>query len=59
MRRTDILENKVLPLVSEKLEKELVKKWWEGHWTKIAKIAGWLSAIGGFIIIVLEIISKL
>lgn len=59
MRRTDILETKVLPLISEKMEKETVKKWWEGHWSNVARIVGWLSAIGGFIVIIMEIISKL
>ena len=59
IKRTDILENKVLPLLEEKNELETVKKWRDGRWAKAAKIAGWLSAIGGFIIVVMEIISKL
>jgi len=40
MKRTDILENKVLPLIAEKLEKDTVKRWWEGRWSTAAKIAG-------------------
>jgi len=59
MKRTDILENKVLPLITQKVEQDTVKKWVDSRWSRVAKIAGWLSAIGGLVIIVLEIISKL
>jgi len=59
MKRTDILEKKVLPLVIEKNEKDTVSKWWEVRWSTAAKIAGWLSAIGGFVVIALEAWRKL
>ena len=59
MKRTDILEHKVLPLITQKYESDTIKKWWDGRWSKAAKIAGWLSAIGGLIIIIIEIVSKL
>jgi uncharacterized coiled-coil DUF342 family protein len=59
MRRTEILENKVLPLIQEKHEDDTVKRWWEGNWSKAAKVAGWLSAIGGLVVIIMEIVSKL
>ena len=59
IKRTDILENKVLPLINQKLEQDTVNKWWNGHWSNIAKVAGWLSAIGGLIVIVLKIMFKL
>jgi len=58
MKRTDILEHKVLPLIVEKTERETVKKWWQGRWSTVAKIAGWLSAIGGLIVVIVELISK-
>jgi hypothetical protein len=59
MKRTDLLEKSVLPLIRQRREEETVKKWRDGRWSKIAKIAGWLSAIGGFIVIVLKIVSEL
>lgn len=58
MKRTDILEHKVLPLLKDKAELETVKKWRDGHWAKAAKVAGWLSAIGGLIVVIIEIVSK-
>ena len=59
MRRTEILENRVLPLVEEKNELKTVQKWRNSKIQSSIKIFGWLSAIGGFVIVVLEIISKL
>lgn len=59
MKRTDILETKVLPLVIEKQDRQVVERW-RDHKVKTAmKIVGWLSAIGGFIVIVLDVVSKL
>jgi hypothetical protein len=59
MKRTEILENKVLPLVVEKHEEKAVEKWKESKFKRTMKILGWLSAVGGLIIIILDIISKL
>jgi hypothetical protein len=59
MRRTEILENKVLPLVIEKNEQKAVDKWKDSRLNKTMKIFGWLSAIGGFIVIVIEILNKI
>lgn len=59
MKRTDILETKVLPLVIEKQDRQVVERW-RDHKVKTAmKIVGWLSAISGFIVIVLDVVSKL
>jgi hypothetical protein len=59
IKRTDILEQKVLPLIIEKKDTEIVRKWWSVRFATILKIAGWLSGVAGFIIILLELISKL
>lgn len=59
MKRTEILENKILPLVIKEDEKRTVEKWRENKIKKLMKTLGWLSAVGGLIIIVLDIISKL
>jgi uncharacterized coiled-coil DUF342 family protein len=59
MRRTEILENKVLPIVIKQEEEKTVEKWRDNKLKKSMKILGWLSALGGLVVIVLEIISKL
>ena len=59
MRRTEILENKVLPLALKQEEEKIVSKWQDGRIKRAMKILGWVSSVGGFIVIVLEIISKL
>jgi hypothetical protein len=58
-KKVDILEQKVLPILIEKTDTEVVKKWWSVRFATILKIAGWLSGIAGLVVVILELISKL
>jgi hypothetical protein len=58
-KKVDILEQKVLPILIEKTDTEVVKKWWSVRFATVLKIAGWLSGIAGLAIVILELISKL
>jgi seryl-tRNA synthetase len=59
IKRTELLEHKVLPLVEQKKEQEVIKRWQDSRWARIAKVAGWLTALAGLVAGVLEIMSKL
>jgi uncharacterized coiled-coil DUF342 family protein len=59
IKRTDILEQSIIPIITERAEQKAVSKWREGRWAKAAKVAGWLSAIGGLVVIIFQLASKL
>jgi len=58
IRRTEILENKVLPLVVQNTEAKTIEKWKSTRMQKTMKTIGWLTSLGGLIIILLEIADK-
>lgn len=59
MKRTDLLENQILPMVHEKYEKETVSKWRSEKWKKVMKVIAAVVTITGAVVGILEVLKLL